>query len=251
MVVDPVSGSIYVLAERGVGDLVVLKLTHNGVLDTTFSADGIYPILASDFTSTRYLFAAKIMLSTDRNHIYVSGTRWKEDDFDNIPGNSSISLNPRRYFSTKIGITGVLDVTFQNTMITNNIIGDLHSSTIVAESIVLVGDTGAQFPSQKARMVNIDESGGGIIGFGTVDFSPTSKKTNSSVNWSVAATDIIVENDTGDVITTGYIWTLVNQLVILTVQKLLFIRLMFLERLKMKLITELQIVILFLIIILT
>ena len=204
--VDPVSGSIYVLAERDVGDLVVLKLMHNGVLDPTFSDDGIYPILASDFTSTRYLFAAKIMLSTDRNHVYVSGTRWKEDDFDNIPGNSSISLNPRRYFSTKIGITGVLDVTFQNTMITNNIIGDLYSSTIVAESIVLVGDTGAQFPSQKARMVNIDESGGGIIGFGTVDFSPTSTKTNSSVNWSVAATDIIVENDTGDVITTGYIW---------------------------------------------
>jgi len=218
--VDSVTGSIYVLAERDVGDLVIIKLTTNGALDTTFSGDGVYPILASDFTSTRYLFAAKIMLSTDRNHIYVSGTRWIEDDYDNTPGNGSIPLNPFRYFSTKIGSTGVLDVTFQNQMIQNNIIGTLHSSVTFEESIFLVGNSGAQFPSQTGRIVNITASGGSFTDFGdpnpsidgdedgTVDFSPTSAKTNNSVNWDVAATDVVVEQNgaSADIITTGYIW---------------------------------------------
>jgi hypothetical protein len=197
--VDSISGSIYVLGSMGQSDLVVLKLTINGTLDTTFSGDGIYEILESAFSQTRYLDAVKIMLSTNGTHIYVSGTRTIEDGGGNIP------INPRRYFSTKIGITGDLDVTFQNQMIANNIIGDLYNSIFVAESVVLVGNSGAEFPSQKARIVNIDESGE-FIGLGLLNFSPTSTKTNSSVNWSVAATDIIVELSTGDIITTGYIW---------------------------------------------
>ena len=197
--VDSVSGSIFVLGSKGIADLVVLKLTSNGTLDVTFSGDGIYEILESHFSQTRYLDAVKIMLSTNGTHIYVSGTRTIEDGGGNIP------INPRRYFSTKIGITGDLDVTFQNKMIANNIIGDLYNSTFVAESVVLVGNSGAEFASQKARIVNIDESGE-FIGLGLLNFSPASTKTNSSVNWSVAATDIIVELSTGDIITTGYIW---------------------------------------------
>jgi hypothetical protein len=105
-------------------------------------------------------------------------------------------------------------------MISNNINGTLNSSVIFEESIFLVGDSGAQLPSQSARIVNITATGGDFTDFGdpnpsidgdedgTVDFSPSSTKTNNSVNWSVSATDVVVEQNgaSTDIITTGYIW---------------------------------------------
>lgn len=193
VVVDPVSGSIYVLGQKGNFDLFVLKLTSAGALDPTFDGDGVLTIAAADVDTSYSLTPAKIMLY--QGSLYVSAARSK----------LIASLYKDKFYVAKISpSTGLKDDPFENPLISLNsvITGTLNGMDISGDTIYLVGNFWNA--NEEAAILMLNPTTGGVIS-SPWSFTPTSTKLEATrANWSIAATDVYV--DSGDIFTVGYIF---------------------------------------------
>ena len=193
VVVDPVSGSIYVLGQKGSFDLFVLKLTSTGALDPTFGISGVLTITAASVDTSYSLTPAKIMLY--QGSLYVAAARSK----------LIASLYKDKFYVAKIdSSTGLKDDPFENQLISlNNVItGTLNGMDISGDTIYLVGNFWNT--NEEAAILMLNPTTGGVIA-GPGAFTPTSTKLEATrANWSIAATDVYV--DSGDIFTVGYIF---------------------------------------------
>ena len=193
VVVDPVSGSIYVLGQKDNFDLFVLKLTSAGALDPTFGSNGVLTIAAADVDTSYSLTPAKIMLY--QGSLYVAAARSK----------LIASLNKDKFYVAKIdSSTGLKDDLFENSLISLNhvITGTLNGMDISGDTIYLVGNFWNT--NEEAAILMLHPETGGVIS-GPCSFTPNSTKLEATrANWSIAATDVYV--DSGDIFTVGYIF---------------------------------------------
>ena len=191
--VDPVSGSIYVLGQKGSFDLFVLKLTSTGALDPTFGISGVLTITAASVDTSYSLTPSKIMLYQDS--LYIAAARSKYNG----------TLYKDKFYVAKIdSSTGLKDDPFENSLISLNhvITGTLNGMDISGDTIYLVGNFWNA--NEEAAILMLSPTTGGVIA-GPCSFTPTSTKLGATrSNWSIAATDVYV--DSGDIFTVGYIF---------------------------------------------
>ena len=192
--VDSSDGSIYVLGQNGPYDLIVIKLNSDGELDLTFDSDGILDIFASTTDSSYAFTPAKVMLYL--NQIYVSAARSKFNG----------SVYQDKYFVARIDKDGVRSDTFETPLrgLGGSMSGTLFGMDIFEGTIYLSGNLWG-VPYEEAAILTLNAETGGLIST-PITYTPTSNKiTSTRTDWSLAATDILVEPD-GSVVTTGYIW---------------------------------------------
>ena len=191
--VDPVSGSIYVLGQKGSFDLFVLKLTSTGALDPTFGISGVLTITAASVDTSYSLTPSKIMLY--QGSLYVAAARSK----------LIASLYQDKFYVAKINpSTGAKDNGYENPLISLNssITGTLNGMDISGDTIYLVGNFWNA--TEEAAILMLNPTTGGVI-TSPWSFTPTSTKLGATrANWSIAATDVYV--DSGDIFTVGYIF---------------------------------------------